>query len=125
MLSKAHLTSHSRMSGSRAGHCQPTPPPESSWTRTVSCNFGVLTGEEDCMSFYSTILKGQQTGSNLGKKYIKAMHCHPSYLTDMHSVSCEMPGWMQHKLDSRLLGEISITSDMEMTPPLWQKAKRK
>ena len=77
------------------------------------------------MSFYSTILKGGQTGSNLGKKYIKAMLCHPAYLTDMHSISCEMPGWMQHKLDSRSLGEISITSDMEMIPPLWQKAKRK
>ena len=66
----------------------------------------------------------QQTGSKLGKEYIKAVYCHPAYLTYMQSTSCEMLGWMKHKLESRLLGEISITSDMQMTPPLWQKAKR-
>ena len=66
----------------------------------------------------------QQTGSKLGKEYIKAVYCHPAYLTYMQSTSCEMPGWMKHKLESRLPGEISITSDMQMTPPLWQKAKR-
>ena len=65
----------------------------------------------------------QQTGSKLGKEYVKAMYCHPTYLTYMQSTSCEMQGWMKHKLKSRLLGEISITSDMQMTPPLWQKAK--
>ena len=65
----------------------------------------------------------QQTGSKLGKEYIKAVYCHPAYLTYMQSTSCEMPGWMKHKLGSRLSGEISITSDMQMTPPLWQKAK--
>ena len=65
----------------------------------------------------------QQTGSKLGKKYVKAVYCHPAYLTDMQSTSCKMLGWMKHKLKSRLLGEISITSDMQMTPPLWQKAK--
>ena len=53
----------------------------------------------------------QQTGSKSGKKYIKAMYCHPVYLTYMQSTSCEMPGWMQHKLESRLQGEISIMSD--------------
>ena len=67
----------------------------------------------------------QQTGSKSGKKYVKAVYCHPAYLTYMHSTSCEMPGWMKHKLESRLLGEISITSDMQMTPPLWQKVKNK
>ena len=60
----------------------------------------------------------QQTGSGLGKEYIKAIYCHPAYLTYMQSTSCEMLGWMKHKLESRLQGEISITSDMQMTPPL-------
>ena len=65
----------------------------------------------------------QQTGSKLGKEYIKAVYCHPAYLTYVQSTSYEMPGWMKHKLESRLLGEISITSDMQMTPPLWQKKR--
>ena len=56
----------------------------------------------------------QQTGSKLGKEYIKAVYCHPAYLTYMQSISCEMLGWMKRKLESRLLGEISITSDMQM-----------
>ena len=60
----------------------------------------------------------QQTDSKLGKEYIKAVYCHPTYLTSMQSTSCEMPNWMKHKLESRLPGEISITSDMQMTPPL-------
>ena len=66
----------------------------------------------------------QWTGLKLGKEYIKAVYCHPDYLTNMQSTSCEMPGWMKHKLKSRLLGEMSVTSDMQMTPSLWQKAKR-
>ena len=66
----------------------------------------------------------QQTGFQLGNGYIKALYCHPAYLTYMQSTSCGMLGWMKHKLESRLLGEISITSDMQMTPHLWQKAKR-
>ena len=66
----------------------------------------------------------QWTCSKLGEEYIKAVYCHPAYLTYMQSTLYEMPGWMKHKLESRLLGEISITSDMQMTPPLWQKAKR-
>ena len=49
----------------------------------------------------------QETGSKLGKDYIKAVHCHPAYLTSMQSTSCEMPRWMKHKLESRLQGEIS------------------
>ena len=53
----------------------------------------------------------QWTGSKLGKEYIKAVYCHPAYLTYIQSASCEMPGWMKHKLESRLLGEISIISD--------------
>ena len=60
----------------------------------------------------------QRTGSKLGKEYVKAVYCHPAYLTCMQSTSCEMPGWMNHKLESRLPGEISITSDMQMTPHL-------
>ena len=66
----------------------------------------------------------QQTGSKLGKEYFKAIYCYPVYLTATQTTSCEMPGWMKHKLESRLLGEISIISDMQMTPPLWQKVKR-
>ena len=59
----------------------------------------------------------QQTGSKLGKEYIKAVYCYPAYLSSLKSISCEVLGWMKHKLESRLLGEISITSDMQMTPP--------
>ena len=66
----------------------------------------------------------QQTGSKLGKKYVKAVYCHPTYLTYMQKTSCEMPGWMKHKLESRLPEEISTTSDKQMTPPLRQKVKR-
>ena len=66
----------------------------------------------------------QQTGSKLGKEYIKAVYCHSPYLTYMQNTSCEMPGWMNHKLESRLLGEIPITSDMQMTVPLGQKVKK-
>ena len=57
----------------------------------------------------------QQTGSKLGKEYLKAVYCHHAYLTYIQSTSCEMPGWMKHKLKSRFLGEISISSDMQMT----------
>ena len=66
----------------------------------------------------------QQTDSKLGKEYVKAIYCHPTYLTYMQSTSCEMPGWMKHNLKSRLPGAISITSDTQMTPPLWQKIKK-
>ena len=65
----------------------------------------------------------QQSGSKLGKKYVKAVYCHPAYLTYVQSTSCEMLDWMKHKLESRLLGEISITSDMQMTPPLMAESE--
>ena len=65
----------------------------------------------------------QQTGSKLGKEYLKAVYCHPAYLTYMQSISCEMLGWMKHKLESRLLGEISITSNTQMTPPYGRKRR--
>ena len=65
----------------------------------------------------------QQTGSKLGKEYVKAVYCHTAYLTYMQSTSWETLGWMKHKLESRLPGEISITPDMQMIPPLWQKVK--
>ena len=64
------------------------------------------------------------TASELGKEDNKAVHCHLVYLTYMQSTSCEMPDWKKHKLESRLPGKISITSDMQMTPPLWQKVKQ-
>ena len=58
----------------------------------------------------------QQTSFKVGKEYVKAIHCHPAHLTYMQSTSCKMPSWMKHKLESRLPGEISVTSDMQMTP---------
>ena len=61
--------------------------------------------------------KEQQTGSKLGNKNVKAVYCHPAYLTYIQSTSCEMPDWMNCKLDSRFSGEISTTSDMQMIPP--------
>ena len=63
----------------------------------------------------------QQTGSKSGKEYVKVAYCFPAYLTCMQNASWEMLGWMKHKLESRLPGEISITPEMQMTPPLWQK----
>ena len=66
----------------------------------------------------------QQICSKLGKEYVKAVYCHPAYLIYIQSTSWEMTSLMKHKLESRLLGETSITSDMQMTPPLWQKAKK-
>ena len=60
----------------------------------------------------------KQTGSKMGNEYTKAIYCHPAYLTYMQCTSCEMLGWMKHRLESRLLGEIPIISDMQMTPPL-------
>ena len=67
----------------------------------------------------------QQTGSKLGKEYVKALYCYLAYLTYVQSTSCEMLDWMKHKLESRLPEEISITSNRQMTPPLWQKVKKK
>ena len=61
----------------------------------------------------------QQTGSKSRKEYVKAVYCHPAYLTYMQSASCEMPSWMKNKLESRFPGEILITSEMQMTSPLW------
>ena len=71
-------------------------------------------------------VKKQQLGLEMehGKEYAKAVYCHLAYLTYMQGTSCEMPGWMKHKLESRLPGEISITSDTQMTPDLCQKVKQ-
>ena len=66
----------------------------------------------------------QWAGFKLGQEYVRAIYCHFAYLTYMQRTSCEMLGWMKPKLELRLLGEISITSDMQMTLPLWQKVKR-
>ena len=82
---------------------------------------------EICMQVRKQQLKldmEQQTGSKLGKEYVKAVYCYLAYLTFMQSTLCEMPGWMKHKLELRFPGEIAIISDTQMTPPLWQKAKR-
>ena len=67
----------------------------------------------------------KQIGSKLGKEYVKAIYCHPAYLTYKQNTSCEMPGWMKHKLESKLPGEISITSDMQMTQPYGRKQRTK
>ena len=66
----------------------------------------------------------QRVGCKLGKEYVKAVYCHSAYLIYRQSTSCEVPGWMNHKLESVLLGKISIISDMQMIPSQWQKVKR-
>ena len=80
----------------------------------------LYTGQE------ATVRTGHETTDwfQIGKEYVKAIYCHLAYLTSMQSTSREMLGWKKHKLESRLPGEISITSDMQMTPSLWQKVKR-
>ena len=75
--------------------------------------------EETCMRVKKQHLEPEmekQTGSKLGKEYVKAVYCHPAYLTYMQITSCEMPPWMNHKLESRFPGELSTTSDMQMIP---------
>ena len=82
---------------------------------------------EICMQVKKQLLEldmEQQTGSKSGKEYVKAVYCHPAYLTSMKSTSWEMLDWMKYKLESKLLGEISTTSDIQITPPLWEKAKK-
>ena len=82
---------------------------------------------ETCMQVKNQQLEmdmKQWIGSKLGKECVKAVYCHPAYLTYMQSTSWETLRWIKHKLESRFLGEISITSDMQMTPPLWQKVRR-
>ena len=66
----------------------------------------------------------KQTGFKLRKEYVKDVYCHAAYLTYMQNISCEIISWKKHKLESRLPGEISITSEVQMTAPLWQKVKR-
>ena len=85
------------------------------------------TSWETCMQVRKQLLEldmEQWTGSKWEKKYVKAVYCHPAHLTSMQSISWEMLGWMKYKLESRLPGEMSIISDMQMTPPLWQKVKK-
>ena len=66
----------------------------------------------------------QQTCSKSEKEYVKAVYCHPAYLTSMQSISCEMPDWMKHKLESKLPREIPVNSDKQKIPPLWQKVRQ-
>ena len=109
------------------------PKPLTSW---ITTNYGKLLKKWDyqttwpasweiCMQVKKQQLEldMEQTSSKLGKQYIKAVYCHPAFLSYMQSTSWEMLGWMKHKQESRLLGEISITSDMQVTPPLRQKSK--
>ena len=106
------------------------PKPLTVWTTTNSGKFLKMweyqttwpASWEICMQVKKQQLEPdmeQQTGSKSGKEYIKAVYCHPAHLNYMQSTSCEMPGWMKHKLESRLPGKISITSDTQVTPPLW------
>ena len=102
-----------------------TPKPLTVWVTTNCGKFlkelrNLYVGQE------ATVRTGNGTTDwfQIGKGGLKVVYCHPAYLTYMQSTSWEMPGWVKHKLESRLLGEISITSDMQMTPPLWQKAKK-
>ena len=67
---------------------------------------------------------GTMNWFQIGRGVLQGCNCHPAYLTSMQSTSCDMLGWMKHKLESRLLGEISITSDIQLTPLLWQKVKK-
>ena len=112
----------------------PTPKPLTAWITTI-CGKFLKRWEyqttwpafwEICMQAKKQQLEldmEQQTGSKLGKEYVKVVNCHPAYLTYMQSTSWETLGWMKHKLESRLPEELSIMSDRQMIPPLWQKAK--
>ena len=73
---------------------------------------------------YSEQYMATWNGLKLGKDYIEAIYCHPAYLTYMQSTSGETLGWMKHQLESRFPGEISVISDTQITPPLWQKIKK-
>ena len=101
------------------------PVPLTVWITTDCGKFLEMGIPDHLTCFLRNLFAGQEatawTGSKLGKEYNKAIYCHPAYLTSMQSKSCEMLDWMRHKLESRFPGEISITSDMQMTPPLWQK----
>ena len=112
-----------------------TPEPLTMWIRTTcgkffkrwECQTTFPSSWEICMQVKKQQLEldmEQLIGSKLGKEYVKAVYFHPAYLTYMQSTSCEMFGWMKHKLASRLPVEISITSATQMTPPLGQKEKR-
>ena len=107
-------------------------------TEWITTNFGKSLKQKGIPDHLTCLLRnlyaGQEatvrTGHGItdwfksGKEYVKATCCHPAYLPYMQSAYCEMPGWMKHKLELRLPGEISITSDMQMTPPLWEKVKK-
>ena len=87
----------------------------------------ILASWEICMQVKKKQLElvmEQWTGSQLGKEYVKAVYCHLANLISMQSTSQEIPGWMNHKLESGFLGELSITSDMQITPLYWHKVKR-
>ena len=100
--------------------CLPAPNCRTCWlglSWPKSQDFSSLPCWQSCLSLCLADGANRETSSRSGKKYIKAVYCHPAYLTYMLD-------WIKHKLESRLLGEISITSDMQMTPPLGQKVKR-
>ena len=109
------------------------PKPLTVWV-TTNCGTFLEMGISDYLTCLLRNLKARkqqleldmekQSSFKSGKEYIKGVYCHPAYLTFMKSTSWKMLGWMKHKLGSRLLGEISITSDIQITPPLWQKVKK-
>ena len=133
-----HLLEHRKNKSSRktsTSDLLTTPKPLNVWITTNCGKFFKRweyqttwpTSWEICMQVKKEQLQPdmeQWTGSKLGKEDVKAVHCHHAHLTYMQSTSCKMPRWMRHKLESRLPVEISIISDMQMIPPLCQKAKR-
>ena len=124
---------NSRKTSTSASMTMPKP-----WTVWITTNWKILK-EMGIPDHHTCLLRNLYAGQEatvrtghgttdwfqIGKKeYVKAVYCHPAYLTSMQSTSCRMPGWMKHKLELRLQGEISITSEMQMTPPSWKKAKK-
>ena len=90
----------------------------------LPCLLSVFPYREICMQVNKQKLEldmEQQTGSKSVKNYVKAVYCHPDYLTYMQRIPCKMPDWMKHRLETRLLREMSITSDVQMTPPCGRK----
>ena len=128
-----HLLAHRKSKSARktsSSALLTIPKPLTVWITTNCVKFlkiweyqkTLLASWETCMQVKKQQLELDMegwTGFKSGKEYVEAIYCHPAYLTYMQNTSCETRGWMKHKLESKLPEEISITSDMQMTPPLW------
>ena len=93
------------------------------WLILIACLFGKYVKEMQQMVLKQRNLLMRSMTLKIGKGVCQGLYCHPAYLTYMQSTTCKIPGWMKHKLELRLPGEISTTSDMQITPPLWQKPR--